>query len=71
MLKSEIIEENGVSYIVETYENGTKVKSVFYEEPITPPEPEPQPLSEMSDTEQAIFETQANTEYLIALSELQ
>lgn len=32
------------------------------------PEPEPEPL--LPETEQAIFETQLNTEYLIALSEL-
>lgn len=32
--------------------------------------PESQPEPELSATEQAILETQANTEYLVALSEL-
>ena len=32
--------------------------------------PEPQSEPELSESEQAIFETQANTEYLVALSEL-
>lgn len=34
-------------------------------------EPIPEPMPELPATEQAIYETQANTEYLIALSELQ
>lgn len=33
--------------------------------------PIPEPMPELPATEQAIYETQANTEYLIALSELQ
>lgn len=32
--------------------------------------PEPQPEPELSETERAILETQVNTEYLVALSEL-
>lgn len=34
-------------------------------------EPIPEPMPELPATEQSIYETQANTEYLIALSELQ
>ena len=67
LISSEIIEENGQKYKVDKYDNGAVVKAAYSDEPI---EPEPQPEPELSETEQAIFETQANTEYLISLSEL-
>lgn len=63
VISTEIIEESGIKYEVWTYENGAKMKSIYNK-------PQPQPQPEMSETEQAIFETQANTEYLITLSEL-
>lgn len=69
LINTEIIEENDLQYKVETYDNGAVVKTI-YVDPSTIPEPEPQPEPELSETEQAIFETQANTEYLISLSEL-
>lgn len=65
IISTEIIEEQGQKYKVETYDNGAIVKSAFSDEPIIKHAPE------LPATEQAIYETQANTEYLIALSELQ
>ena len=59
---TEIIEENGTKYLVETYSNGTVVKTAYSESSLLQPE--------MSEADQAIFETQANTEYLVALLEL-
>lgn len=67
LISKEIIEEDGLKYKVEKYDNGAVVKSLYSDEPI---EPEPQPEHKLSETEQAILETQVNTEYLVALSEL-
>lgn len=67
IVKEEIIEEDGLKYKVEKYDNGAVVKSLYSDEPI---EPEPRLEPELSATEQAILETQANAEYLVALSEL-
>lgn len=71
MKRMEIIEENGIKYQVETYDDGTKVKSVYSETPSTPPEPTPQTLLEISETDEAILNTSANVEYLVALKELE
>ncbi len=70
MKRTEIIEENGVMYRVETYDDGTRVKSIYVETPPTP-EPTPQTLPEISETEEAILNTNANVEYLVALKELE
>lgn len=69
MKRTEIIEENGVMYRVETYDDGTRVKSIYVETPT--PEPTPQTLPEISETEEAILNTNANVEYLVALKELE
>ena len=69
MKRTEIIEENGVMYRVETYDEGTKVKSLYGETPS--PEPTPQTLPEMSETEEAILNTNANVEYLLTLKEME
>lgn len=70
MIRTEIIEENGIKYRVETYDDGTKVKTIYVEN-LPAPEPKPQPLHELSETEEAIMNTDANVEYLVALKELE
>lgn len=70
MKRMEIIEENGIKYRVETYDDGTKVKSLYVETPPAP-EPTPQTLLEISETDEAILNTSANVEYLVALKELE
>lgn len=70
MKRIEIVEENGIKYRVETYDDGTKVKSMYVEN-LPAPEPTPQTLPELSETEEAIINTNANVEYLVALKELE
>ena len=65
IISTEIIEEQGHKYIIETYDNGTVVKSAYSEEYI------PEPLPTLSETDEAILNTNANVEYLVALKELE
>lgn len=55
--------------IQDAYDNGTVVRHLPYDN-------RPEPIKEweppaISDTDKAIFEAQVNTEYLVALAELQ
>ena len=68
IILTEIIEEQGQKYKVETYDNGTIVKSAYSDKPIDPL-PEPKPT--LSETDEAILNTNANVEYLVALKELE
>lgn len=52
-------------YKIDTYDNGAVVKVIYIDKPT------PEPAPELSATEQAIFEAQVNTEYLVALKELE
>lgn len=70
MKRIEIVEENGIKYRVETYDDGTRVKSLYVESSPAP-KPTPQKLTEISETEEAILNTNANVEYLVALKELE
>ena len=65
MNKTEIF-ENGETYIVETYENGTTIK---YLKPIENSSPIDE-KTKLSDIEQATLDTALNVEYLVCLSEL-
>lgn len=69
IISTEIIEENGCKYTVTTYENGA-VSKVIYPDPNAEP-PAPEPLPELSDADEAILNTAANVEYLVALKELE
>lgn len=64
MNKTEIFED-GNTYIVETYENGTTVKYLKPVEEIFDVEEK-----KLSDIEQATLDTALNVEYLVCLSEL-
>jgi hypothetical protein len=64
-ISEEIIEEDGRKYKITKYDTAT-VKEI-YTDPSEIPEP---PLPEISEEEEAILEAHANTEYLVALSEL-
>ena len=57
--------ENGKTYIVETYENGTTIK---YLKPVE--ENFEAEKAKLSDIEQATLDTALNVEYLVCLSEL-
>ncbi len=66
LIKQEEITENGVVYIVETYERGT-VKYVKSTPSTKEPEPQPEPL----DTDAALYELLSATEYNTCLLEMQ
>lgn len=68
ILSTEIIEENGQKYEIKTFDNGAKVKIAYSDEPI---DPLPEPLPTLSETDEAILNTNANVEYLVALKELE
>ena len=63
IISPEIVEENGLKYKVDTYNNGAIVKAV-YTEPSAPTEPE---LSEMEET---IMDTNTKVSYIECLMEL-
>ena len=65
-IKQEEIRENGVVYIVETYERGT-VKYVKSTPSTEEPESQPEPL----DTDAALYELMNATEYNTCLLEMQ
>ena len=66
LIKREEITENGVVYIVETYERG--VVKYVKPTPITEePEPQPEPL----DIDNALYELLNATEYNTCLLEMQ
>lgn len=62
IIKTEYFGEGESKYKVETYDNGAVVRSGCNESPT--------PLPTLSDTDEAILNTNANVEYLVALSEL-
>lgn len=68
IIKTEIVELDGSLFKVDTYNNGFVVKGAYCNEECVPV---PTMLPEMDAYEQAIYETHTNTEYLVALSELQ
>lgn len=69
IISTEIIEENGCKYTVTTYENGIISKIAC---PISEVEPSAsKTLPTLSEKEEAILNTNANVEYLVALKELE
>lgn len=70
LIKQEEITENGVVYIVETYERGT-VKYAKSTPSTEEPEPQPEPQPEPLDTDAALYELLSATEYNTCLLEMQ
>ena len=66
LIKQEEITENGLIYIVETYERGT-AKYAKSTPSTEEPEPQPEPL----DTDAALYELLSATEYNTCLLEMQ
>ena len=59
------VEENGFTYVVQEYEDGTIVKNIKGT-------PGPEAMEEViSEEQQAELELQANVEYLVALKEME
>ena len=69
IVNTEIIEENGIEYKIETYSNGTTVKTPVSHEDFTPEPPEPSQLDRIEEQVNAIASgtTSENTEAINAL----
>ena len=65
IISTEIITEGECKYKVETYDNGAIVKSGCTNDDL------PEPIPTLSETDEAILNTNANVEYLVALKELE
>ena len=63
IISTEIVEENGLKYKVDTYNNGAIVRAV-YTEPSASTEPE------LSETEETIMDTNTKVSYIECLMEL-
>lgn len=61
IISEEIIEEDGQKYKIQEYDNGTIVKSIYYDK-----EENDNELT----VEEMMLEIQVNTEYLICLNEI-
>ena len=66
IIKTEIVEENGNKYKVETYDKGAEVKATYSDEHIT----EPEPIESEPTTEEILADIQVNTDYLVCLAEI-
>ena len=66
IVKTEIIEEDGTKYKVDTYDNGAVVKVTYSDEPIT----EPEHIESEPTTEEILADIQVNTDYLVCLAEI-
>lgn len=66
IVKIEEIIENDSTYIVTTYDNGYVVQELT--QPENPEEQEQEPI--LSETDEAIFNTNMNVEYLVIMQEL-
>jgi len=69
IINTEIIEENGIEYKIETYSNGAVVKSPVTPETVKPAEPEPTQLDRIEEQVNAIASgtTSENTAAIDAL----
>ncbi len=69
IVNTETIEENGIEYKIETYSNGTTVKTPVSHEEIEPTEPEPTQLDRIEEQVNAIASgtTTENTAAIDAL----
>lgn len=67
IISTEEVEEDGITYIVETYSNGGTVK---YAKPEPQPEPEPWEQDLMDEEQEAQLEERMNLQYLVDLAEI-
>lgn len=70
IIKTEVVEIDGIKYQIDTYDTGTTVRTLWTDPDAPRPEPEPEPEPAITDRE--MLEAIAlNMEYLTALNEIE